>query len=40
MAAYHLADDKTRDSIWISIFESEGAARSAEKQVGTARELL
>ncbi len=39
-AAYHLVDEKTGDSISISIFESEVAARSAEEQVGAARQRL
>lgn len=40
VAAYHLVDDKTRDSVSISIFESEQAARAAEEEVGAARERL
>ena len=40
VAAYHLVDDKARDSRSISIFESEDAARSAEEQVGATRERL
>lgn len=40
VAAYHLVDDETRDSMSISIFENEDAARSAEEQVGVARERM
>ena len=38
--AFHLVDDRTGDSISISMFEREDAATRAEKQVGAAREQL
>lgn len=35
--AYHLVDEESGESISISVFDSETAARSAEEQVGAAR---
>lgn len=40
VAAYHVVDDASGDSISISVFASEEAARSAERAVGVARERL
>jgi hypothetical protein len=39
-AAYHLIDEENGDSISISIFKNEDAARTAEEQVGHARQRL
>lgn len=40
VAAYHLVDEKTGESISFSLFETEEAASAAEQQVGRARERL
>lgn len=40
VAAYHVLDDESGDSISISVFASEEAAKSAERAVGVARERL
>lgn len=38
--AYHLVDEESGESISISVFDSETAAKSAEEQVGAARQRL
>lgn len=38
--AYHLVDEKSGDSISVSVFKSEDAAVAAEEQVGLARQRL
>jgi hypothetical protein len=39
-AAFHFVDESSGDSISVSVFETEDAARSAEQAVGAAREKL
>jgi hypothetical protein len=39
-AAYHFVDEQSGDSVSISLFASLEAARSAEREVGAARERL
>lgn len=40
VAAYHMVDERTGDSISMSVFDTERAALAAEQQVGIAREKL